>query len=279
MKNLINLNSTEWCDIVFEGKNKSYGAYAMRQSSTKRHVIAFTIMLFFVTSVALLPTVINTVKAATSVPNEGYEGEYTITTIVDLETKLEDPKLPDLVLAEPPKIMAEIKFTPPTIVEDELMDPEKAMTAMTELTKTKIPIGKNDYLEGSFDRDAISLDEIKAHNVIIESKIEEDKPIIIAEVMPQFPGGEKEMYSYINQNLKYPAIAQETGTQGKVTIRFVVGKTGEILNVQILRGFDPACDKEALRVVKSMPRWIPGRQNGTPVQVYFTLPITFKLNI
>ena len=85
------------------------------------------------------------------------------------------------------------------------------------------------------------------------------------------------MYKYIGDNLKYPAIDQEMGTQGRVIIQFVVGIAGEIKDVKVMRGVSVNCDKEALRVIKSMPRWIPGRQNGNPVQVYFTLPIQFKL--
>lgn len=279
MKNLINLNSSEWCDIVFEGKNKSYGAYEMRQSSTKRHLIAFGAMLLLVAIIAALPSIVSTVKAATTGPNEGYDGEYTMTTIVDITPPIEEPKIPDMVVPEPPKLIAaEMRFVPPTIVEDELVDPDKALTSMEDLTKSKITIGKHQMLEGSLDKEAVRLDDIREFEKVVEP-VKEKGPVTIAEVMPQFPGGEKEMYSYINTNLKYPTVAQENGTQGKVTIRFVVGKSGEILDAQILKGFDIACDKEALRVVKSMPRWIPGKQNGVPVQVYFTLPITFRLKI
>lgn len=279
MKNLINLNSSEWCDIVFEGKNKSYGAYEMRQSSTKRHLIAFGAMLLLVAIIAALPSIVSTVKAATTGPNEGYDGEYTMATIVDITPPIEEPKIPDMVVPEPPKLIAaEMRFVPPTIVEDELVDPDKALTSMEDLTKSKITIGKHQILDGSLDKEAVRLDDIREFEKVVEP-VKEKGPVTIAEVMPQFPGGEKEMYSYINNNLRYPTVAQENGTQGKVTIRFVVGKSGEILDAQILKGFDIACDKEALRVVKSMPRWIPGKQNGVPVQVYFTLPITFRLKI
>lgn len=279
MKNLINLNSSEWCDIVFEGKNKSYGAYEMRQSSTKRHLIAFGAMLLLVAIIAALPSIVSTVKAATTGPNEGYDGEYTMATIVDITPPIEEPKIPDMVVPEPPKLIAaEMRFVPPTIVEDELVDPDKTLTSMEDLTKSKITIGKHQILDGSLDKEAVRLDDIREFEKVVEP-VKEKGPVTIAEVMPQFPGGEKEMYSYINTNLKYPTVAQENGTQGKVTIRFVVGKSGEILDAQILKGFDIACDKEALRVVKSMPRWIPGKQNGVPVQVYFTLPITFRLKI
>ena len=95
--------------------------------------------------------------------------------------------------------------------------------------------------------------------------------------MPTFPGGEAELMKFMSENLKYPVIAQENGIQGRVILRFVVSKTGAIENIQVVRSVDPTCDKEAIRMVKSMPRWIPGKQNGNNVPVYFTLPVLFKL--
>lgn len=85
------------------------------------------------------------------------------------------------------------------------------------------------------------------------------------------------MQKFIRDNLRYPVVAQEAGIQGRVTLRFVVSKTGAIENVTVVRGIDPSCDKEAVRVVKSMPKWIPGKQNGLNVPVYFNLPIQFRL--
>jgi len=98
------------------------------------------------------------------------------------------------------------------------------------------------------------------------------------EQMPQFSGGEQEMLKFIAQNLKYPVEAQKSGIQGRVTIRFVVTKTGTISDIQVIRGIDPSCDKEAARVIKLMPKWNPGKQNGKEVDVFFTLPIIFKLS-
>jgi len=104
-----------------------------------------------------------------------------------------------------------------------------------------------------------------------------EKPFVTVEQMPIFPGGEREMQKFIAENLKYPIVAQESGIQGRITVRFIVTKTGEISDVTIIRGIDPSCDKEAIRLVKAMPKWIPGKQNGQNVPVYFTLPIVFRL--
>ena len=100
----------------------------------------------------------------------------------------------------------------------------------------------------------------------------------VVEQMPVFPGGESELLYFISKHLKYPVIAQDNGIQGKVIVRFVVTRTGEVEKPEVLRSLDPACDKEALRVIKSLPRFIPGKQNGVNVSVWYTLPIKFKLD-
>lgn len=100
---------------------------------------------------------------------------------------------------------------------------------------------------------------------------------VVVEQMPVYPEGTEGMLEFINKNLKYPEEAQKKGIEGKVILRFVVGCNGYVSDVQIMRGLDPLIDREAVRVVKLMPRWKPGKQNGRPVPVYFTLPVSFKL--
>ncbi len=95
--------------------------------------------------------------------------------------------------------------------------------------------------------------------------------------MPQFPGGEAEMMKYLAQNIQYPVNAARNNVEGRVVLQFVVEKDGRIGEVKIARTVDPELDAEALRVVKSMPNFIPGRQNGKPVAVWYTIPISFKL--
>ena len=108
-------------------------------------------------------------------------------------------------------------------------------------------------------------------------RVEEEKPYDAVEQMPTFPGGEAELIKFIRDNLRYPLTAKKEGIQGRVILRFVVTKTGAIDNITVLRSLDPACDEEAIRLIKSMPRWIPGKQNGNAVPVYYTLPVVFKL--
>ena len=96
--------------------------------------------------------------------------------------------------------------------------------------------------------------------------------------MPSFPGGISGLMTYLNQNIRYPAEAQEICVQGRVVVRFVVEKDGHISDVTVLRSVEPSLDKEAVRVVKNMPRWTPGKQGGKPVRVRFTVPVSFRLN-
>lgn len=105
-----------------------------------------------------------------------------------------------------------------------------------------------------------------------------DKPYTLVEQMPVYPGGEGAMNKFVKENLRYPVTAQEEGIQGRVNIRFIVEKDGTISNVNILRGIDSKCDKEAVRLVKSFPKWVPGKQNGNVVRVCYTMPIKFYLN-
>lgn len=110
-----------------------------------------------------------------------------------------------------------------------------------------------------------------------EEEEEEAQVFFIVEDMPEFPGGEMALRTYIANAIKYPVIAQENGIQGKVYVTFVVGKDGSVSNASIARGVDPSIDKEALRVVNTLPKWKPGKQRGKPVNVSYTVPINFVL--
>lgn len=105
----------------------------------------------------------------------------------------------------------------------------------------------------------------------------ENLMLIDYEQMPQFPGGDEALLDFIKENLKYPRASFEAGIEGRVTIRFVISKEGAVTDVVVIRGLDSLCDQEAMRVVKMMPTWIPGRQNGKLVPIYYTLPVVYKL--
>jgi len=110
-----------------------------------------------------------------------------------------------------------------------------------------------------------------------EREEEEEEIFVVVENQPEFPGGQAAMMKFLSENIKYPVIAQENGIQGRVICNFVVERDGSITDVQIVRGVDPSLDKEAVRVIQSMPKWKPGMQRGKPVRVRFTLPVVFRL--
>lgn len=271
----IKLNSSEWCDVVFEGKNKNYGAYKLRQSSSKRHIVAFLVVLVFAAFVSALPGLVSVVKNLTQSQSGPMEDTFELSNIPVEQEIPEENKIKQETAPPPPPLKTTVQFVPPKIAKDEEVRDDQEMKAQDEILETKIQISVAD-VKGTSDK-GVDIAELREHKVIVEEKPVEEKPFVTVEQMPTFPGGEMEMQKYIANNLKYPVVAQESGIQGRVTVRFVVSKTGAIENVTVIRGIDPSCDKEAIRVVKSMPKWVPGKQNGLNVPVYFTLPIVFRL--
>jgi protein TonB len=128
------------------------------------------------------------------------------------------------------------------------------------------------------DSDADMDEEVEIREVEEEEEEEDEAQVfVIVEDMPVFPGGNAKLQSWINKRVKYPIIAQENGITGRVFISFVVNKVGNVEQVRVVRGVDPSLDKEAVRVIKSMPKWKPGKQRGKAVKVSYTVPINFQL--
>lgn len=270
----IQLNSTDWCDIVFTGKNKSYGAYALRQSSSKRHILAFLVVLIFVGVVAGLPSFLNAVNP----PKEYVQNVTDIYTIGKLDDPVqEEPIVEPSTTPPPPPIIDSQKFTPPAITSDDMVEESRELLSQEELNSNRVQISIETVNNGNTEGVDIAEIRREQRQIINQPPQEPNKVHEHVEVMPQFPGGNVELMRYLSANIKYPTIAAENGIQGRVVLKFVVSKDGSISNIQIVRSLDPSCDKEAIRVVKGMPKWIPGMQNGHPVAVYFTLPVLFKL--
>ncbi len=121
------------------------------------------------------------------------------------------------------------------------------------------------------------VDITNIENVVVEEPEKEEEIFQVVENMPEFPGGLQELMKWLQKNIKYPSISQENGVQGRVIVQFVVNRDGSIVDPAVIRSVDPYLDKEALRVVKAMPKWKPGEQRGKPVRVKYTLPVMFRL--
>ena len=159
-----------------------------------------------------------------------------------------------------------------TDVELSKLAQKKEAKVQDELAKTAIAIGSFD-VKGN---DEAAGEILKAQEVIVQEKVEE-QVFDVVEQMPQFPGGDAALFEYLSTHIKYPAIAEENGVQGRVIVTFVVERDGSITDVKVVKAVDPSLDREAARVVAGMPKWIPGKQNGAAVRVKYTVPVTFRL--
>lgn len=244
-------------DIIFKNRNKDYGAYSLRKSYNKNMmsavVIAIVIFLLGV-SVPLIANYFNSSKVVIT---------KTDPTVI-LNT---NPK--DKIIEKLPEAPVEKKIVPvfraPIVTATDEDVPE-----LSEL----IEISKNTNPADTLAETGIPEDKPKT-NIIDEG--EELKIHTFVEEWPEFPGGDIARVKFLSENIVYPKVAKEAGIQGPVHLTFVVEKDGSISNVNILRGIGGGCDEEATRVVSSMPKWKPGRQNGKEVRVQFNMPINFKL--
>jgi len=267
----VDLSSSEWCDLIFNGKNKAYGAYKLRENSPKRHNIAVMLVIVIALIGFSIPTLI---KMATPKQKEVMTEVTTLSQLEEPEIKQEEMKRVEPVAPPPPALKSSIKFTAPVIKKDEEVRDEDEIKSQHELAETKVTISIAD-VKGNDEEHGKDIADLK--QVVTQAEPEPEKVFDMVEQMPQFPGGQAEMMQFISKNMKYPTIAQENGTQGRVTCQFVVGADGRVRDVNVLRGVDPYLDKEAVRVIMSMPKWIPGKQNGKAVSVKYTIPVVFRL--
>lgn len=278
----VDLSSKEWCDIVFDGKNKEFGAYELRKASVARHNKSMIVVVIILALAFLLPLIVNTVLPKADEKPE----DLTEQAMVNLGDATEDEEQEEEEVQEryeeeqpevlPEEVLNTVKVTELAIVDDKDVSSEDEIKTQDELKETTTAFGQSDFDKGTDDRNVVR--EHKDEIVVEEKKpVEENKVFTAVEQMPQFPGGESALMQYISKNIKYPPVAMENGIQGRVVVQFVVTKTGKIGEVKIARGKDPDLDKEAMRVVKSLPDFIPGKMNGQAVNVWYTLPVTFKL--
>lgn len=274
----VDLSSREWRDLIFEGKNKEFGAYEMRKNSDARHNKAMIVVIIIMALAFILPFLVNTMlpKAEANIDEEIEQA------MVNIETDAAEEEEPEEELERieeqkpevlPEEVLNTVKVTELAIVDDDQVTAEDEIKSLQELQQTETAFGQTDFDKGTDD-----LNVVREHKdeIVVEEK-KEEKVFTAVEQMPQFPGGEAELMKYISNNIKYPTMAMENNIQGRVVVQFVVTSTGKIGEVKVVRSKDPDLDKEAVRVVKSLPNFIPGKMNGQAVNVWYTLPITFKL--
>lgn len=250
-------------ELVFEGRNQSYGAFELRTKYNKRVTLIVGGMVLFSVALFGLKMFIDNKPKETEKPVDMSN------IVVDLTPPPPQEEQPPPPPPPPPPPMVEmVKFVPPVIKDDAVEEePQKLQEDVKDSN-----VGTKDQ-EGEKDAPVVPTEDTGPGEAAAP------EIFTVVEEMPEFPGGAMEMMKYIQKNIQYPAMAREAGISGKCFLKFVVNGDGAISDVQILKGVAgcPDCDKEATRVVKSMPKWKAGKQNGRSVSVFFNLPINFTI--
>ena len=278
----IDLYDPKWVEMVFAGKNKEYGAYQLRKGTSGRNIKA---LLILVIAAALVGGFLawKVIEQKQAEEQQAYMEAMELAKLQQQAKKEEKKKEPVKPKIEPKKeipVAPETqKFTAPVIKKDELVKEENQVKQMDKLDE-KVAVGTENK-EGTKDRlaEAVRSDiAVAAPPPPPAPKPEvSNKVFDVVEEMPHFPGGAAALQAFLSSNTKYPVVAQENGVQGRVIVSFVVERDGSITDVRVVRSVDPSLDREASRVVRSMPRWSPGKQNGSAVRVKYTVPVVFRL--
>ena len=279
----IDLYDPKWVDMVFAGKNKEYGAYQLRKGTSGRNIKS---LLILVIAAALVGGFLawKVIEQKQAEEQQAYMEAMELAKLqkqAEKEKKKPEKVQPKVEMKKEIPVARETqKFTAPVIKKDELVKEENQVKQMDQLD-AKVAVGTKDE-EGVKDR---NIEAVRSDIAVATPpppppapKPEvSNKVFEVVEEMPSFPGGQGALMSFLNSNIKYPVVAQENGVQGRVIVGFVVERDGSITDVKVMRSVDPSLDREAQRVVKAMPRWKPGKQNGSAVRVKYTVPVVFRL--
>ena len=271
----IDLTTNGWVDLIFEGRNQSYGAYKLRRNTPKRNIYSIIVIALL----AVLFIGIYVAKSAYDQYQLTHQKNEQVTELSALnkpekkaEVKRRDIQIPKEKQEVVQEVKSSIKFTAPVIKKDNEVKPEDEMKTQDQLMQTNTAIGALD-VKGNSDNGAV----LQVAQRVADEPVKPDKPEVenkvfdVVEQMPSFPGGNAALMKYLGDNIKYPVVAQENG------VSCVVERDGSITDVKVVRSVDPSLDREAVRVVSTMPKWIPGKQNGSAVRVKYNVPVAFRL--
>lgn len=256
-------------DMVFEGRNQEYGAYMLRKiynkHVTRATIIAIVLFVLFL-SIPLIKSLFQDEEAVKVAP---------VVKVVDLaappsvEKIVPPPPPPPDAPPPPPPVRSTVKFTPPVVKKDEEVVKEE-IPDVKELTKTD---AGTETVKGDPTAPP-SLEGIENGTGPTGpvQEVFEDKVYIAVEKMPEFPGGQAAMFKYLSDKFRITSAAQRAGAEGTIVLSFVVGPSGAITNIEVMKGLGYGLDEEAVRVIKGMPKWSPGEQNGRKVSVKYTVP-------
>ena len=275
----IDLIDNRWSDIMFENRNKEYGAYVLRRQTTARNIKSIIAVLI----IFALVMVYMVAKNAYDDYQAKHQAQTQVTELTALQEQKKEAKVErkEIVKQEKieqvvEKVKSSIKFTAPVIKKDDEVRPEDEMKSQDEIMNSKVAVGFANVIGNDENGEVLKAKEALVTEPV-KPKEEENKVFDVVEQMPSFPGGMAALMAYLQKSIKYPPVAEENGIQGRVVCTFVVERDGSVTDVRVAKSVDPSLDKEAVRVVSAMPRWIPGKQNGQSVRVKYTLPVTFRL--
>ena len=252
-------NAPAFDEIVFESRNKEYGAYKLRKRYNRNVTIALLIGILIIATAVITPFI-----SAKAAENNKKRAERQVVI------KMENLDTPHDVVAPPPPppppptdVVQQQKYVPPQVVDsikpEDLKQLMTADQAQTEVTNKEV------------------VEVVQQVKEEVQEAEAEPEPFVVVEEMPSFPGGDVALLKYIGEHTQYPEVAKENNIQGRVIIRFCVTAKGGVSQVSVLKGVDPELDKEAIRVVNTLPPFKPGKQGGKPVPVWYMVPITFTL--
>jgi len=259
----LDIFTNQWLDIVFEGKNKTYGAYELRKSNTKTTVRALIIGAVLFSVLVAAPLIMSLL------PDSSGDDDSLDTKIVTMKLppKKEEPKKDLPPPPPPPPKVDQVKFVKPVVAKAEEVTEEPPK--ITEIKDNKLG---NETIKGDPDAD-LSVEPVGNGPAAV---VEEDNSIYNTagiEVKPDFPGGMEKFYKFVGNNYQTP---EEDGLKGKVYVTFVVEKDGSLTDIKVIRDIGYGTGKEAIRVLNKCPKWTPGEQNGKKVRVLYSLPITIQ---
>ena len=264
--------NTDLLDIIFEGRNKQYGAYFLRRNYQKNVrkalIVGALAVLFFMSA----PLVYSKIMSSINPPKVAMNKVEVNLDDIKIEDAPPPPPPPPPPKEVPPPPQATVKYVPPVVKPDEQVQKEEPPVPPPGPTQAA-----NKTEEGTGKVEVPTTVDVPVVAPPVETPKEDTEVYQVVEQQAEFPGGTTELMKFLRDNIKYPAIARENGIQGRVVLKFVVEKDGSVNGITVLKSIHELLDKEAIRVVKSMPGWKAGKQGGRNVRSYFTLPVSFKL--
>lgn len=248
-------------DLVFIGRNQAYGAYTLRKGYTNTLYKSVLISVLLAFTVIFSPAIVKIFDRTE--PVEKVTSRKLVYSELTAPPPIDKPKPPPPQV-QLPKLQKVIKFVPPKVVRE----------TVTEDVPTIMELKQNETAAVGVD----GTEDIVFDEPVAEVINDVDEIFTVVEQQPEFEGGYEAMLNFIRKHMIYPATARRMQIDGTVHVSFIVSRTGTISDVKVLRGIQTDCDNEAIRVVKLMPPWKPGTQNGKPVHVRFIMPIKFRLN-